>query len=202
MICFCLSDRRMVSGLGRLMLSRSVLSSSQVWLLMRQKFTDDLGNNTSSAFMVATIAVMTLALYALAGREWEQGRRKLGWAFYLGAIVLVLWALADWAEPWNAGYWQRFHPDGNMLAPVASQPVTGWFDLLIDIPLAFAFSGCGLLFIRLKARFGRLIEQWRRQEEASGKIAQEKAAAASEAGVAQLTQGIEHLEANFETIKE
>jgi hypothetical protein len=173
-----------------------------VWLLMRQKFTDDLGNNTSSAFMVATVAVMTLALYALAGREWEQGRRKLGWAFYLGAIVLVLWALADWAEPWNAGYWQRFHPGGNAFSPVASQPVTGWFDLLIDIPLALAFSACGLLFIRLKARFGRLVEQWRRQEEASAKIAQEQDAVASEAGVARLIQAIEHLEANFVAINE
>ena len=182
------------------LVATAIIDFASVWALMRQKFTDDLGNNTSSAFMVATVAGMTLALYALAGREWEQGRRKLGWAFYLGAIVLVLWALADWAEPWNAGYWRRFHPDGSAFAPGASQPAMGWFDLLIDIPLALAFSACGLLFIRLKARFGRLVEQWQRQEEASNKIEQERAATESEAGVARLMQAIEHLETNREPI--
>ena len=168
-----------------------------VWLLLRQRFVDDLNNQTGSVLMVASVSVMTLALYWLSGWEWESGRRKTAVAFYVGAIAVLVWALWDWAKPFNTSLWRDFSPGtGDVFSGNGGTSATGWFQLLVDIPLALAFSECGLVFIRLKQQFGHTLKQWRGQQEALTLVEQDKAASASEASAERLGHMVQRLETN------
>lgn len=175
----------------------ALVDFGSMWLLMHQRFIDEVGNATVSGFMVSTVAVMTLALYWLAGSEWQRGQRKRGAAFYAVAVVLLLWAVWDWARPWNTALWLDFSPNtGDLLSGNAGRPAPGWFQLLIDIPLAIAFSACGLLFIRSKQYLGEVFEQWRTQQTALAKITQERQASSCEATLARREAELAHLEAH------
>jgi len=168
-----------------------------MWLLMHQRFIDDVGTASASGFMVSTVAVMTLALYWLAGSEWQRGQRQRGRAYYAVAVVILLWAVWDWARPWNSSLWFDFSGDaGNLISGNAGKSAPGWFQLLIDLPLAIAFSACGLLFIRSKRHLAEVVEQWRNQQTALAKIAQDRQARAAEDAVARREAELAHIEAH------